>query len=394
MSGKAVLTGDLSFTNLADIFQMLGINNSTGVLHIMNQHIATPGLIYFVNGNPINADIGSLNGIDAIYSLFGWTNGKFEFHQEKVQVKRTVNNSRMDIVLEALRMLDEGEIKKVEPSSFHAAPEIKSVESSKSDIKDTQTVIKGPIVDYMYVIDQEKFRDGEMIVREGGHGNWIWVVLEGIVKVTKETPNGSLSIAKLGEGCFIGNLSSFLLIGHDRSATITALGDVQLGVLDAQRLSEEYGSLSADFKDILISLDNRLRKITDKAVDLFMKQHKTDELSKDKKLIIKEGSSKEEAFKITEGEANVVRRTPQGHLQLFTLEKGDIFGCVPFLDIGHEPQSASVIASKDFDANKLDIKSLEKEYDQLSETFRSLIDGVATSVLITTRLACLLKEKK
>ncbi len=387
MHGKAVLTGDLSFITLADSFQILGGNNSTGVLHIKSQYVPTPGMIYFVNGNPVNATNGSLQGLEAIYSLFGWAEGKFEFHEEKVQTKRLINSSRMEIVLDALRMLDDGVIEKVGPPSCDKISDVQSG-GSKDGKRDVLPVIKGPFVDYMHVIDEEEFRDGERIVTEGGHGNWIWVILEGSVKMTRETSHGPMTVARLGEGCFIGTLKSFLSREHVRNATVTAVGNVQLGVLDVQRLSQDYTSLSSDFKMLLLSLDGRLKKVTDMAVDLFAKNHKDNGFTKDKKLIIKEGSSKEQLFTITEGETHVIRRTPKGYLQLLTLEKGDVFGYVPFMDVGHEPRSASVIASKDLKVTRLDGDALQEEYDQLSGTLKNLIDSVGTCVSMTTRVAC------
>lgn len=386
MESRIVLTGYLSFIILPDVFQMLGGPNCTGTLHLTSQYSPTKGLIYFANGNLINAANGPLHGIDAIYSLFGWTEGKFEFFQEKVQVERVVNNDRMEIVLEAMRMLDEGEIKKIGPDeAIHG--------KAKDKKKDSLPLIKRPITSSLLVVDHEKFRDGMKIVRDKGHGNWIWIILSGVVKITRETPKGLVTISRLGEGCFVGNLASFTILGGRRTADVTAEGDVRLGVLDFQSLSYEYSSLSSEFKELLLSLDGRLRKITDRIVDLFLKKNKTDELIKNKKIFLKEGSSKKEMLTITEGEAYIIRKTPRGYLLLATLEKGDFFGYIPFMDMGHEPRSATVLASQDLKVNKLDIENLQKEYYQLSGSMRGLIDNVANSVTLTTIRASHLKIK-
>ena len=115
MPEKTTLTGNLAFIALADVFQILGGNNSTGVLRIKSQYAPNPGLIYFVSGDPVNASSGSLHGTDAIYALFGWTEGNFEFDEQAISVGHVVKEGRMEIVLEALRMLDDGVIKKVGP---------------------------------------------------------------------------------------------------------------------------------------------------------------------------------------------------------------------------------------------------------------------------------------
>jgi hypothetical protein len=232
MLAEAVFAGDLSFISLADILQMLGSNRSTGILRLTSQHVPTHGLIYFKDGNPINATNGSLQGIKAVYPLFGWAEGKFAFHRQEVQVEEVIRSSRMEIILDAMKMLDEGVVTSVGSEPLHEMPGVKSV-GPEHGRRGGLPVIKGPLVDYMYVIDEEHFRDGEKIITEGGHGNWIWVILEGTVKITRDTADGPMTLAQLGEGCFVGALASFLLRGHVRTATVTALGDVQLGICHA-----------------------------------------------------------------------------------------------------------------------------------------------------------------
>jgi len=56
--------------------------------------------------------------------------------------------------------------------------------------------------------------------------------------------------------------------------------------------------------------------------------------------------------------------------------------------MGHEPHHASIIASEDLKVNKLDVKTLQQDYKQLSGIFRNLIESVCTCVSVTTRLAC------
>ena len=136
MYGKSKFSGDLEFMGLEDIFQILGGNNNTGVLRMTSHYAENRGVIYFVDGNPIDASNGSLQGIDAIYSLFGWSEGTYEFHEENVRGERVVKSSRMEIIMDALRMLDEGKIIRVGPQrrdmsspvqQYHRAPRTPAV---------------------------------------------------------------------------------------------------------------------------------------------------------------------------------------------------------------------------------------------------------------------------
>ena len=384
MAGKASLSGNLSFITLPDLFQILGGNGSTGSLYIRSDYAPAIGRIYFDKGNPINAIDGFHKGKEAIYTLFGWTEGNFEFHEEKVNVTRAINASRMEIVLDALKMIDDGAIKKLGPES--PDKEEKNTGGSKAGGKGALPILKGPFIDYVFVIDEEEYSPGSEIIKEGGHGKWIWVIMEGIVNITKEVDGNPLTIARLGEGSFIGTFTSFLFKENIRSATVTTETEVRLGLLDNERLSIEYASLSEGFRTILLSLDRRLRNITDRAAALSSEDEGANELPKNKRPIIKLGSTKEKLYLITQGEASVVGRNSERDLPLVTLRKGDFFGYVPFWDTGHEPRAAAVFGSQDIKANQLRLEKLQVEYDGLSSTFRNLIDNVSSNISLTTKL--------
>jgi CRP-like cAMP-binding protein len=386
MRDKAAFSGGLSFISLSDLFQILGGNNATGRLQITSQYAPAPGMVYFVNGNPVNAAIGPLQGLEAIYALFGWSEGEFQFNEERVQVERLVKNSWMQIVLDALRLLDDGEIKNLGPALSVQMPMVRGG-GPTHDERDSLPFIRGPLVDYAYVLKEEEFHDGDTIVTEGGYGSWIWIILEGKVKIMRETSGGPMAIARLGQGCFIGTFTSLLFSEYARSATVQAVGEVRLGLLDTLRLSGEYSSLSTEFRKLLISLAGRLTKITDRALDAPNQKSLNTVFRQDKELIIEKGSSKEEIFTIAEGESYVISQTSEGHLPLLTLHRDDVFGHMPFIDIGHEPRYASVFGSKDLKVNKLDMDKLRKEYDQLSEVFRHLIDNVSNCISVTTKTA-------
>jgi hypothetical protein len=394
MGGKAVLTGNLKFTSLADLFQIIGGNNSTGTLRITSQYVPHPGIVHFVKGNPVNATNGPLKGLDAVYSLFGRTEGNFEFTEEKVSGELAINKNRMEIVLDALRMLDDGVIEKVGPTT---ADELLSKKGSKS--KDGQKrelpVIKGPAIDYLYILDEEEFSDGRTVVKEGSHGKWIWVILDGAAQITRETSRGPLTIAKLGEGCFIGTFTSLLFQEYARSATVTAMGDLRLGLLDTQRLAGEFYTLPADFRNTLSSLDSRLRKITDRAVDLSMMQEDALALpSKGLEVVVEMGSKKDDLYCIQEGQAYVVGKTSRGALPLLMLEKDDVFGNLPFMDMGQEPRNASIVGPQSLKTVTLDSEELHASYDHLSQTFKGMIFNICTCVSITTKLVYLFSRGK
>jgi len=382
MDTGLAFAGNLTFLNLGELLQLLGTTVGTGTLRITSKYAPEPGLIYIEKGNPINAASGSLTGLDAIYALFGWTEGQFEFIQENISSEKKITKSRMELILDGLRLLDEGKTQKVGPV---AAQQQGRGSETKSG---TLPLIKGPLVDYTYVVDEEGFYDGDEIVREGNHGDWIWVILEGIVEIVKESPHGTLKMLRLGDGAFLGSVASLLAGNNVRSATIMAVGNVQLGMLDSQQLSSELVNLSNDYKNLVRCLDQRLKQVTNMAFDIYQKNGKVLNLIQNKKPVIKQGQKEDRIFKIVNGEAFVARETDRGVLPLGRLSKGDFFGHIPFLDVGHEPHAASVFSSPDLKLSAVDAEKLQNENKGVSSTLRNILEHLASCISVTSLLAC------
>jgi len=380
MSIKADLSGNLEFLGLVDLLQLLGANGSSGALRFQSKYAAGPAVVYFSKGNPVDASSETLKGLDALYSLFGWTEGEFEFRKDSIERTKIIRNSRMEVILDGLKKMDDGQIKKLGPQTL-----VQAAGSSKKG--SGIPVIKGPLIDYNFVVDEEEYTAGTPIVQEGKHGNWIWVVLEGVVDIVKQTPQGPLTIVKISEGTFIGSMASFLLEGNIRSASAIAATNVQLGVIDAQRVSSEYARLSPEFKGLLRSLDNRMVQVSDRVVDFHLKTNKLKEFIKSMKLVLKQGDKKEKLYVITAGKACVVRASDKGNIPLISLEREDYFGYHPFLDMGHEPYSASIAGSEDLAVKEIGLAKLHNEYDQLSSTVKHLIENISANISITTLAA-------
>jgi CRP-like cAMP-binding protein len=78
---------------------------------------------------------------------------------------------------------------------------------------------------------------GVSIVREGDTGDAFYVVVAGLVRVTKQRPDGQeTEVARLGPGSFFGE---FALLGDQkRHATVTSVGDVELFEISRQLMEE------------------------------------------------------------------------------------------------------------------------------------------------------------
>ena len=382
MAGNVAFAGNLSFLNLGELLQLLGTTGASGVLQINSQYASHPGLVYIEKGNPINAAAGSKTDLDALYSLFGWKDGEFEFIKEDVSCEKAITQSRMEIILDGLRLLDEGRIEVLGASAV--AEKLPDTTDNIGELP----LIKGPLVDYTYVVDEESFYDGDEIVQEGNHGNWIWVILEGVVQILKDTPKGKLDLLKIGDGAFLGSVASLIKGDNVRSASITAVGNVQLGMLDSQLMTSELANLSTEYRNFVNGIDFRLKQATKATVDIYSGNEQISALIKGKKAIIKQGQDEKRLFQIRSGEACIAREINGGVVPLAHLREGDFFGRVPFLDMGQEPYSASVFASQDLKLAALDPAELQKEHDGLSATLQNIFTHLATCISVTSLIAC------
>jgi len=385
MMSNIVLKGNLNFLNLGELLQLLGSSGSTGILKLTNMHTNGPGYIYIIDGNPVDAEYQNKNGQDILNSFFGWLDSQFEFSDEQIQRQRTIQKNRMELILDGLRMLDDGLI----PEIGHS-----KLKKSNIDIKDESgiPIIKGPLVDYLYVVDEDDFSAGQEVVVQEKYGNWLWVILEGTVEVFRSMPEGQVAINKLSEGAFIGSISSLKEKSNVRSATVSAITRVQLGVLDYHRILEEFSKISESLKQVLFSIENRLKQVTKICTSAHFKKIKPFQNMSNLKQFNFSEKSDDIIFKIITGEAFVVKKNNNHFFELCQLKPNDIIGNIPFLSTSHEPHSAQVFVSEDLQTEEIDLIDLKEEYDEMSITLKNMSFHTSTCLSVTSgRLIDILK---
>ncbi|MCA9838920.1 MAG: DUF4388 domain-containing protein [Trueperaceae bacterium] len=99
------MTGTLGLFSLVDLFQLLASSARTGRLTI--DHPRAKARVYFDKGQIVHASFGEVEGEEAVYELFGDERGSFEFQVGISASQKTVNASTENLMLEAIRRLDE-----------------------------------------------------------------------------------------------------------------------------------------------------------------------------------------------------------------------------------------------------------------------------------------------
>ena len=117
-------------------------------------------------------------------------------------------------------------------------------------------------IGFYNVASEQKYDDGEIIFEEGKSGDWVCVVLEGSVEVSKTVRGGKFVLGKLGRGEIFGELA--LLGAVRRTATDRAIGETTVGIIDREFLDKELNKMSSDLRGIVVSTAQRFKKVIDR----------------------------------------------------------------------------------------------------------------------------------
>jgi hypothetical protein len=100
------LTGQLSDLSLAELIEFFCNQRKTGRLKVI--YPQAPGFFYVQAGSLVDAKIGDLNGVEAVYYALTLPNASFKFSPVFEASRRTIHQPWTQVVLEGLRRIDEG----------------------------------------------------------------------------------------------------------------------------------------------------------------------------------------------------------------------------------------------------------------------------------------------
>jgi len=98
------IEGNLNSVDIQDIVQLLNLNRSTGLLHVTSTDLG--GLIYYRDGEIVNAEVESMSGSAAAYVLLSQSEGSFHFEIAEHSAERVINTPIHNLVLETARRKD------------------------------------------------------------------------------------------------------------------------------------------------------------------------------------------------------------------------------------------------------------------------------------------------
>lgn len=100
------LSGQLSDLSLAELIEFFCNQRKTGRLKV--SYPRAPGFFYFQKGALVDAKIGALSGVEAVYYALTLENASFKFSASFEPNRRTIHQPWAQVALEGLRRMDEG----------------------------------------------------------------------------------------------------------------------------------------------------------------------------------------------------------------------------------------------------------------------------------------------
>ncbi len=110
------LSGTLSNMGVVDLLQVMEAGQKSGIVHLSSDPIKSGGFvtdgeergtIFFRDGEVIDARLGRLAGLEAVYRMLLWDDGVFEIEFKNIAREDAIQTSTQAILLEGMRRVDE-----------------------------------------------------------------------------------------------------------------------------------------------------------------------------------------------------------------------------------------------------------------------------------------------
>ena len=119
----------------------------------------------------------------------------------------------------------------------------------------------------------QRYSNDDIIVSEGIVSNNAYIIFEGKVNITKKVDKKSILINTLNKGEVFGEMG--LISQSVRSASVVAVGNVTIGVIEREQFEAIVSKLPDDIRAIVKALVDRLRYTSDQLSKIGLELEKT-----------------------------------------------------------------------------------------------------------------------
>ena len=185
--------GSLRELQLADIIQLVSTSGKTGKFFLTRDD--EQGSLYLKQGRIVHAEVGDLEGEEAVHVLASWNSGDFRF-EPSVEIDRvSIHKSNTQLLMEAAHQHDEWRVLSRKVPGLDSVPTLASADAGRP-------VTLSPA-------------EWGLIVRIDGK--------KSVRELAKEAESSSFDVAKLLYGLVTANLVEML--PPTREATPSSAGD-------------------------------------------------------------------------------------------------------------------------------------------------------------------------
>ena len=172
--------GSLHNVSLETFLQLIEMEQKTCTLHISDKKRKKGGVLFFRQGDIMNARIGNRQGKDAAYEILSWSNVSLSIEHDCVFQDKKINGDLQAILLDAMRSKDEGVVDEdIEESEDSPSSEILLDETVGAKAPKTVKEIKPKTIERN--ISKEKAKPSERIR----------------LRVTREEPSPALNFSTM-----------------------------------------------------------------------------------------------------------------------------------------------------------------------------------------------------
>ena len=119
----------------------------------------------------------------------------------------------------------------------------------------------------VYIVSaEETYHYGQVIYEEGSSGDWVYVILSGLVEISRTIRGRKYIIEILQSGDVFGVVE--YISRSKRITTVRSVGITTLGLIDREFLDREFNQLSLQLRGILEVMTLRAGKILDRFTEI------------------------------------------------------------------------------------------------------------------------------
>lgn len=113
--------GSLHSGGLPDILRMLLVQRGTGMLVVQPPDVTSSATLFVRDGAVVDGEFGLLEGVDALFGVLLHEKARYAFTVGVSSKRESISEVTLPLLMEAHRLIDEGYLRKIDPSEPSAA---------------------------------------------------------------------------------------------------------------------------------------------------------------------------------------------------------------------------------------------------------------------------------